>query len=220
MNLNKIDGSYDEIKRILNRARRDGKATRVGMKFPVQVDNGEDLIKWINLRPNSIFYSLQYNGIIDNSYFMEFVDHCREKSIYKQMDYLVTEGISEVEFTNEGIINLFKQIIIARNYRVFYTLKYNENYFFDKRWERVIDLINFYHNSFSSLPSEIYLKKISNDTLFNFAENTKQYPPAYYGDKVMKKNEIREIFDFVRQANPELFTYFYECNFNSLGGEI
>lgn len=35
--LGAIEGSFDEVKRILSRARTDGWATRIGMKFPVKV---------------------------------------------------------------------------------------------------------------------------------------------------------------------------------------
>lgn len=189
------------------------------MKFPVQVSQGKDLLNWISLRPNSTFYSLRYNGVMDNDTFMEFVGRCREQSIYKQLDYYVTtSSSSENDFVKNYLRQIFRQVIISRSYRVFFSLKYEDGFFFDKRWERVIDLMNFYHNSYSNYSTSKYLLKVNDDTLFNFAENTYQYPPSYYSGQIMKRNEIRELFEFVRYAAPDVFTDFYECSFNSLGG--
>ena len=80
--LGKIEGGFEEVQKILSRARTDGWATRVGMKFPVTVSNGKDLLNWVSLKPNSTFYSLQYDGVIDDESFEEFVGVCREKAIY------------------------------------------------------------------------------------------------------------------------------------------
>ena len=38
--LGAINGSFEEVQRILKRARTDGWATRLGMKFPVQCHDG------------------------------------------------------------------------------------------------------------------------------------------------------------------------------------
>lgn len=220
-NLGEIEGSFDLVKDILNHARTDGWATRVGMKFPVVVSSGKDLLNWTSLRPNSTFYSLQYNGVIDMDSFIEFVGRNKEKSIYKQLDYNITATSSgENDFLKNKIREIFKQVIISRSYKVFFTLKYEDDFFFDKRWEKVIDLFNFYHNSYSNMSTSAYLKKIGDDTLYDFANNTYNHPPTYYTGKVFTRNEIKEIFRFVEQANPDLFHDFYECSYNSLGGLV
>jgi hypothetical protein len=88
-NLNNIAGGFEEVKKILSRARTDGWATKVGMKFPVIVDNGQDLLNWSSLNANSTFYSLQYNGVIEQDAFREFVATNRAKAVFTQMDYYV-----------------------------------------------------------------------------------------------------------------------------------
>ena len=60
---------------------------------------------------------------------------------------------------------------------------------------------------------------ISDDTLYNFAQNSQKVPKGYYGD-VLNKNQIREIFAFVRGKNYPLFKDFYECSARSLGGKL
>ena len=213
-----IDGGFEEVQKLLARARTDGWATRVGMKFPPVITKGEDLLKWVSLRPNSTFYSLRYDGVIDDDCFEEFVGRCKEKSIYTQLDYYVTaSSTNEKEFLDKYIQPIFHQVVKSRSYRVFFTLKYEENFFFDSRWERVLDLFNFYHNSMRSLPQSIYFTKISQDTLFDFARVTYDELPKIY-KKGMTKQEMRELFAFVREKKPSLFEDFYEFNVNKMEG--
>jgi hypothetical protein len=186
------------------------------MKFPVTCTKGQDLINWISIRPNSTFYSLRYDGVIDKEAFHEFVGRVREKSIYSQLEYYVTSSsANQQEFINKYIREIFHQVVKARSYRVFFSLKYEENFFFDSEWEKVLDLFNFYHNSMKHLPQSIYYKKIGKDTLFDFAKATYDDLPKYY-KTAMTKQEIRELFAFVREKNPALFEDFYEFNVSSM----
>ena len=176
-------------------------------------------MNWSDLKPNSTFYSLRYNGVIDNDVFNDFVSVTKEKSIYSQLEYCVTASSStENEFITKYLQQIYRQVIISRSYRIFFTLRYEDGFFFDKNWERVIDLINFYHNSYKGKPTSKYLKKIPDDTMYNFVINTSNQPHRYYSGKVMTKDEIREIFAFVREHCYPLFKDFYECNFKTLGG--
>lgn len=217
--LAQIENSYEEVLNILSRARRDGTPTRVGMKYPVCVSNGKDLLNWTSLLPSANFYSIEYDGVIDMPDFVQFVGTCRGRAVYKQLDYYVTmSSSSENDFVKNHLREIFRQVIISRSYRVFFTLKYEDNFFFDKRWEKVIDLLNYYHNSYRTVSVHQYLEKIGDDTLFNFAEKTMRDPASFYKGEVMTRHEIKEVFNFVRVAMPELFKDFYECSLNSLGG--
>lgn len=214
--LGKIEGGFEEVQKILSRARTDGWATRVGMKFPVTVSNGKDLLNWVSLKPNSTFYSLQYDGVIDDEAFEEFVGVCREKAIYNQLDYYVTAtSANEQEFVTKYLRQIYAQVIKARSYRVFFSLKYEQDFFQDKMWERVLDLFNFYHNSFKDMPQSAYYRKIGKDTMFDFAKATYNDLPFYYR-KAMTRDEIREVFVFVGEKCPELFEEFYCLNIDSL----
>ena len=84
-------------------------------------------------------------------------------------------------------------------------------------WPKVLELINFYHNSLSSKNQAIYLNKIGNDTLYDFAVHTLEKPQVYA--RYYTRSEIREIFAFVREAYYPLFQDFYECNVMSLEEE-
>lgn len=89
-NLGAIKDSFEVVKNILSQARTDGWATRVGMKFPVQVSDGQSLLNWSSLKSNSTFYSLRYDGVIEPEYFSKWVGGQRDKAIFKQIEYHVT----------------------------------------------------------------------------------------------------------------------------------
>ena len=218
--LGAIEGSFEAVQHILSRARTDGWATKVGMKFPVQVRDGQALLNWTSLNSNSTFYSLRFDGVMDNDTFNEWIGSCRQRAVYSQMEYHVTAPWYEPnEFIKTELPRIFRQVIISRSYRIFFSLKYDEGFFPDKRWEDVIRLFNYYHNSYSGEPISRYFNMIADDTMFDFASNTQKVPAAYYGD-VLNKDQIRELFAFVREYNYPLFKDFYECTAEKLGGRL
>lgn len=81
-------------------------------------------------------------------------------------------------------------------------------------WEKTIELFNFYHNSMSTLSQAIYYNQIIDDTMFDFAKSSHRFinMPLHYNTKFMTKDEIRDIFYFVRENSPELFEDFYTYN--------
>ena len=218
--LGAVEGSFEVVKSILARARTDGWATKIGMKFPVQINEGQALLNWSSLNSNSTFYSLRYDGVIEDDCFNEWVSSCRQRAVYSQMEYHITAGRYDPNHFVEVLLpKILRQVIISRSYRIFFTLNYDEGFFPDRRWEAVLELFNYYHNSFASQPQASYLNMISDDTLFDFASNCKKKPKWFYGD-VFTIDQIREIFAFVREAHPSLFNDFYECSAAKLGGKI
>jgi hypothetical protein len=218
--LGAVEGSFEEVKKILARARTDGWATRVGMKFPVQVSDGQSLLNWSSINTNSTFYSLKYTGVIDDDAFNDWVDHCRDRAVYSQIEYYVTAPWYDPhDFITNLLPRIFRQVIISRSYRVFFSLKYDDNFFPDCRWGDVLRLFNYYHNSYSAMPLTEYYKMIEHDTLFDFAANSQYKPKSWYGE-VFNKDKIREIFAFVRDNHYPLFKDFYECTAEKLGGKL
>ena len=219
--LGAVNGAFEEVQRLMARARTDGWATRVGMKFPIQVSDGQDLLNWSSLRANSTFFSLRYNGVMDNDCFTEWVQRNYEKANYSQMEYHVTSArYDENHFTACLLPQILRQVIFSRSYRVSFSLTYDEGFFSDPRWEEVIRLFNFFHTSFLNENEAVFYKKIEQDTLFDFAAHTMKRPYGSYGQDAMSIDEVRKIFAFVREKNYPLFKDFYECNVRSLGGKL
>jgi hypothetical protein len=218
--LGAVEGSFEVVQDILNRARKDGWATKVGMKFPVCIRDGQALLNWSSLNSNSTFYSLKYEGVIEDEYFNQWVGSCRQRAVYSQMEYYITPTWYEPnQFVKEMLPKILRQVIISRSYRIFFTLKYDEDFFSQCGWCEVLDLFNYYHNSYANEIEAKYLVKLPDDTLFDFAANTSETPYAHYGD-VFTKSQIREIFAFVRQYNYPLFKDFDECTARKLGGRL
>lgn len=217
--LGRIENGFEEVKSILSRARTDGWATKIGMKFPVQVSNGKDLLKWASLNPNSSFYSLRFNGVVDEDNFIEFIGRSRQRAIFTQLDYYITNNsFDENDFIKNWLRKIYRQVIISRSYKVFFTLKYEQDFFVHKEWEDVIELFNYYHNSLKNMGMQKYLSKISSDTMFDFAKNTTNTPYNFYGH-TFTRDKIRKIFYFVHDNYPELLDDFYNCNLLALQQE-
>lgn len=218
--LGKVKGGYEEVKKIMARARKDGWATKLGMKFPVQISDGQSLINWSSFNSNSTFFSLRYNGVIDNDAFEDWLALCCRRAVYSQMEYHVTDARYDPnQFVETMLPKILRQIIISRSYRVFFSLIYDEGFFPDPRWEKVLQLFNYYHNSYAGETEAAYYNMITDDTLFDFASNTTEVPQGYFGE-VFTKQQVREIFAFVREAHYPLFKDFYECSARTLGGKL
>lgn len=215
-NLAAVNESFDVIQDLLSKAKTTGNITTIGTKFPIQTNTADDLLKWASLPTNTNFFLLQHNGLLDNQTFCQFMEINKTRNIYKQMDYVVTSGFSQNDFIETQFPKLLKQVIISRSYRVYFSLKYEENFFFDSRWERVIDLLNAYQKS--TLDTKTYYNRVFyEDTVYNFARNTLEKP---YRTFPFSKQQVREVFAFVRDNNPQLFNDFYTLNFKKIEGEL
>ena len=219
--LGAVAGSFQEVQKLLARARTDGWATRIGMKFPVQVSNGQDLLNWSSLRSNSMFYSLRYNGVIEDDVFVDWMKFCHEKAIYSQIEYNVTPSwYDENHFLEELLPRIFRQVVFSRSYRIYFSLIYDEDFFTDKRWCRVLQMFNFFQSSLMGVSEAGFYHLVDDDTLFNFAANLMNTPYSTYGEESITKGEARKLFTFVRENNYELFKDFYECSARTLGGKL
>ena len=218
--LGSIEGGFEEVKRILSKARTDGWATKIGMKFPVQVSSGKELLNWSSLNPNRIFYSIRYNGIVDDESWFEYVTRCRQRAIYFNLEYWVTNGdLTEAEFCSKGLRQVLRQVILSRSRRIHFSLKFKDDFFFDSMWEKVIKLFQFYLSSLTGQKASIYFKALPTDTVFDFAKKVSETPYKTYGPEAMNRQEVREVFNFIREKNYPLFRDLYECNLKSLEEE-
>lgn len=207
--LNKIKDSIYAIQDLINNV----SFRCIGMKFPVQVDNGKDLLKWTIFKPMRTYYSLQYNGIMNDELFVEFINRQRGTSISRQLDYVVTKNqSSENDFIINGLPKIFRQALFSQINRIRISLKYEDDFFSDKRWEKVIDLFNTYaHHEINYYKNKILIDDFrdfsTTNTLFQFA---KSFTEKRTFKRPFTKSEAREIFQFVRENNYELFKMFYE----------
>lgn len=217
--LSKIEGSLEEIKNIINfYSTKKVNKIRIGMKYPPILYSGENLIKWLDINPNATFYSMRFNGVIDQDNFNKFIKKNSQRAFYKQLEYYVTfTSKNQEEFIEKYICQIYNQIMIARKYNINIKILYELDFFKDKRWERILDLFNMYRASLSKISSAVYYRKISEDTMYDFVKHLNE--DVFYigkGIKPINKQEARELFLFVGKQKPELFDYFYNLNANGV----
>ncbi len=99
-------------------------------------------------------------------------------------------------------------------------LKYEEDFFVDKRWERLIDFFNHFMSSALAMSTHFFDITIKYDSLYSFAFKLKDFDRTTTGNYTTK-SEARELFNFVREKNYEVFENFYEGHTVKLiGGEL
>lgn len=214
--LNQIDGAYDLIKSELPNWIKRAQGRRVGMKFPIQVYNSEDLCKWVSLSPLNTYFSLTYNGLINNSDIPE-ISKMREKSTaIRQISMDVSKVYTPEELINGGIRRIFRTIINLRSHRLFFQLIYNEALLINNGWKQVMKLINQYNKHlFSQFLKNNRFNRIERfETLYSYCSTALKNP--IIKNPIFKKESLQSIFQFVRENDYELFKDFYEYR----GGEV
>lgn len=214
-NLNNIQNSDIIIKELMKRMSKNHR--HLAVKFPIQVDTYKDLIKWSSFSPSGHFFILQYNGLMNDEVLYEFIQKQKGTSIAKQFDYIVTgDSKNEEDFIKNKLPLLFKQISFLRMEKQKINLKYKENFFTDKRWERLIDFFQCYLNSIVNLSKDRFDRMIKYDSLYSYAWSLKEEPK--FKSRIFSKQEARDLFQLVRENNYECFKDFYECHTVKLRG--
>lgn len=210
--LNAINNSHECI---MDYVKSRKYQTYIGTKFPIQVSSPADLYKWSSFKIMYKNYSIQYNGVMPDDVFVHWLELQNHTTMSTQLHYNVTVGCSsEDEFSKERLPKIFNQVIYSWNHRYKILLKYEENFFIHKEWKRFL----------------VFLNKSLNDETFNKAEDRQrplfryaQKAPLYnrYKQDIFDIYELRELFQFIRQENYDVFKDLYEKTSVTLkGGEL
>lgn len=209
-NLNQIDGAYELIANELPSWIKFSPGRRVGMKFPIQVNNKDDMCKWLSLQPMGTFFSLCHNGLIDNSYIPGLSEVYKQSNAIRQASMDITDIVSV-----DNIQHIFRTIINLRSYRLIFPLIYNEDCLIDSNWKMVMRLINRYNKHLLSITSSKYFKQVEPfETLYSYCRAV--IHKSSIKEPLLSKESVQSIFQFVRENNYELFKDFYEYR----GGEV
>ena len=227
--LGEIKDSHLVIKSIINQMNNSygKKGQLIGMKFPVQIYTEDSFDIWSNFNPMFLMYGIQYNGIMEDDFFRYFLLKDKSKTISRNLYYNITYGLSsENEFIEQILPKIFKQVLLSRSYHVPILLKYADNFFIDKRWERIINLFNLYCN-FNPLKYKKQKLKQYRDfnktfTLFRYITTPKfNLGKNFKTSNWYSREELRELFQLVREKSYETFKMFYEsCIVDVKGGKI
>ena len=208
-NLNAIDGAAEFIKKNLSDWIPSKVGRRLGAKFPIQVDNKTDLFKWLCIDPMGYYYSLQHNGLIDESYIPELVEIRKEFTTLKQTSINISNSFTYEELINGGIKRIFHNIINLRTHRLIFPLIYNESFFIDNNWKMVMKLIVRYNQHLVISAKGKYFKYTEPyETLYSYAKAA--IKQTKINEPLLTKESIQSIFQFVRENDYDLFRDFYE----------
>ena len=214
-NLNNIENAAVFIKSNLNNWIKSQLGRRVGMKFPIQVNNQKDLYEWLKMMPMGSYYSLHHIGLLDESYAPELVEINKEFFTLRQVSVNISNQFTYDELINGGIQRIFRNIINLRTYGLCFPLIYDEALFIDDNWKIVMKLIHRYNKHLVIIRSNDYFKRIEPyETFFSYCKAAiKQFQIK---EPLLTKEVIEPAFQFVRENNYDLFKDFYEYR----GGEV
>ena len=214
-NLNNVDGALVLIKDNLTNWITHSLGRRIGMKYPVIVNNKIDLISWLELQPMGTYFSLTHQGLIDESYIPEITEVMQTSAAYQQLSVDLTNCYTNEELINGGIQRIFRNIINLRSYHIVFPLIYNENSLIDDDWRNVMKLIARYTQHLVVKRRSAFFNTVEPfETLYSYCYAAiKQY---HIKEPILEKESIQKIFNFVRENNYDLFKDFYEYR----GGEI
>ena len=214
-NLNQINDAYELITKELSSWIYRSNGRRIGVKFPIQVDNKTDLLKWMSVSPMRTYFSLHYNGLIPNSYIPELGEIRQKTTTYKQASMDISKVYTAEELINTGLQRILRTIINLRSYWLSFSLIYDENLLIDDNWKLVMKLISRYNEHLVKMYKTDYFKRVEPfETLYSYCYAAIRQPTIK--DPIFTKESIQSIFQFVRENNYELFRDFYEYR----GGEV
>lgn len=219
-NLQNIKDADLVINDIIQSKKRKGPIW-LAMKFPVIVTNSRDLEKWCKFDSSGQFFSLRYENIFNDE---ELVNLLRQGIIndnLKKIEYVITKSSKdENDFIENKLLKIYHQIMFFRMFKIRISLKYEDNFFIHKEWERLIQFFNCFINSTTSLDQKRFDYFINEDSLYSFACSIKKDGYGLYKRDIFHKDEVRNLFNLVREKNYEVFKEFYDCHLVKLKGGV
>jgi hypothetical protein len=214
-NLNDIEGAQvlinDNIADWI--AHLDGR--RIGMKYPVSVNNKQDFISWLKFPPMSTYFSLIHRGLIKESDMPELAEIYKSTTARRQTSIDVFDGYTNETLINGGIRRIFRNIINLRSLHLIFPLIYNESILVDDDWKKVMKLIYQYNlHILNKIGTEYFRRVEPYETLYSYYYSALRH--YYTKDPFYSKESLQSIFQFVRENDYELFKDFYEYR----GGEV
>lgn len=209
--LNSIENGFEVVSDIINELNpKFTSGQLIGMKFPVQLYNEKDVERWCRFNPTARLFSMQFNGLMPDGAF-NFLMVESKNSVARQLYYNMTpEWSNEKDFIAK-LPQFYRHCLMARTLKRKIYLKYEDNFFMNPLWEKLIKLIMLYVNMEQKYDASKYMaiKDLSKTfTLYRYI-TSKKFRFAHKKD-YYPVEELREIFQMVREESYETFKMFYE----------
>lgn len=214
-NLQAIKDSDLAVREIIDNRKRKNELF-LCMKFPVIVDNINDLIKWCSFPSSGEFFSLRYENFFEDEELVELLRRGVINNTLRKIEYNITKNCKdENDFIKNKLLKIYYQITFFRMFRVRISLIYDNDFFIHKEWERLIKFFNCYINT-AGVSNEVYRTFLNKDSLYSFAFHIKE--ESSFEKDIFTKQEVRDLFNLVRENNYEVFEAFYNCHSVKLVG--
>lgn len=180
----------------------------IGNKYPINIYNSIELEKWLNITTIPNAFSLEHYGLMED----EVMYHLclANRRLARQVYYNVTYGCkSEIDFLENRLPKILIQTLYLRRSGLKILLTYEDNFFKTKELEQIIKLFNCW---LSFQWQENFLP--SRQSLYDFCRSAVKFKYTSWAFKTvtLEIDEIRNIFQYIRVNNYELFKMFYEID--------
>lgn len=180
----------------------------VGNKYPIKVYDSNELAQWLKIVTIPNAFCLEYKGLIADDVLSAL---CRENQrMARQIYYNIAYGCSsEDDFFINRLPKIFIQALFLRRQGIKILLKYDEGFFITPELEKFIELLNCW---LSFKWQEDFIPR--RQTLYQFCASNKRlhYINWAFQNVTVSTEESRDIFQYIREHNYNLFKMFYELD--------
>lgn len=181
---------------------------RLGMKFPAQIYDKQELIKWLSIQPMGTYYSLVYHNLIEPELMNEILETKKQSAAYQQVSLNITNELLKPQPIEETIHHIFRTIINLRTQRLIFPLIYDNSVFTNNNWKLVMDMIQYYNIHLLTCDTDYFRRVEPYETLYGYIKHAITNPSVK--NPFINKETMSNIFQFVRENNYDLFKDFYE----------
>lgn len=186
----------------------------VGNKFPIRVYSPEELARWMQIIVIPGAFFLEYYGLMSDQILYNL---CMDnKRMARQLYYNITYGCAdENEFLMRRLPQIFVQCLFLRKANIKILLSYEDGFFVTSELEHFIELLNCW---LSFQWQENFLPTAQ--SLYAFCRDAARfhYTNWAFVSVTIPIDTIRNIFQYIREQNYELFVKFYEWDSVSFKG--
>ena len=169
-------------------------------KFPIATNNFNELIKWMDFIFSSIYFNIQFNGLLTDEQLVTLCDQLAPSNSKNIFYNPLPTSYEANDFSEEDLLKIFKQVLFLYRNRKQFLLTYNDSFKVPEVIKNLFNLFTSYGRSGITPPT----------SMFYFVKGLRT-KKKFIADKI-NQNEAIEVFTYVQKYYPELFKLFYESS--------
>ena len=176
----------------------------IGNKFPILVKNDKELYEWASLKHLSKYSYIGCDYYKSPNEWIEFLNDFPKSRA--RLGYRVDVGCSsEDEFIEKRLSEIYKLSLYFWRIKKNFSLNYSTDFIKTKELRDLIAFMNFRFNL--PMPTTFAPRAAS---LSSFCQIYSKSPHWSYRKKEFETQELRDMFQYVREKNYDVFRMFYE----------